>query len=149
MGTMDGIIDTVPTVRPLEPLINLLKTNGKVVTTGIAAKPLDLPVLPLDLGKHVTTYRKSVLHCWALIFISGYIYTYEFAITGRKMVAGSGFGGMKETQEMIDFAAEHNITADIEVIPIDYLNTAMERVVKKDVRFRFVIDIENTLKSSC
>ncbi|KAK9949334.1 hypothetical protein M0R45_004863 [Rubus argutus] len=116
-GTMDGIIDTVPAVRPLEPLINLLKTNGKVVTVGIAAKPLDLPVLPLDLG--------------------------------RKMVAGSGFGGMKETQEMIDFAAEHSITADVEVIPIDYLNTAMERVVKKDVRFRFVIDIENTLKSSC
>lgn len=70
------------------------------------------------------------------------------AIAGRKMVAGSAIGGMKETQEMIDFAAEHNITADIEVIPIDYLNTAMERVVKKDVRFRFVIDVENTLKSA-
>jgi cinnamyl-alcohol dehydrogenase len=64
------------------------------------------------------------------------------------MVAGSGIGGMKETQEMIDFAAKHNITADIEVIPIDYLNTAMERLVKADVRYRFVIDIGNTLKAS-
>ena len=64
------------------------------------------------------------------------------------MVAGSGGGGMKETQEMIDFAAQHNITADIEVIPIDYLNTAMERLGKADVRYRFVIDIGNTLKAS-
>ncbi|CAL8164472.1 unnamed protein product [Prunus armeniaca] len=69
-------------------------------------------------------------------------------ISGRKIVAGSTVGGLKETQEMIDFAAKHNITADIEVIPIDYLNTAMERLVKADVRYRFVIDIGNTLKSS-
>ncbi|KAL6277391.1 hypothetical protein ACE6H2_020992 [Prunus campanulata] len=69
-------------------------------------------------------------------------------LVGRKIVGGSCIGGMKETQEMIDFAAKHNITADIEVIPIDYLNTAMERLVKADVRYRFVIDIGNTLKSS-
>ncbi|KAI7994245.1 putative mannitol dehydrogenase [Camellia lanceoleosa] len=49
-------------------------------------------------------------------------------IMGRKIVAGSGIGGIKETQEMIDFAAKHNITADIEVIPMDYVNTAMERL---------------------
>ncbi|KAM4128085.1 hypothetical protein ACJW30_02G139300 [Castanea mollissima] len=64
------------------------------------------------------------------------------------LVGGSCIGGMKETQEMIDFAAKHNITSDIEVIPIDYVNTAMERLVKADVRYRFVIDIGNTLKSS-
>ncbi|KAM5546338.1 putative mannitol dehydrogenase [Rosa sericea] len=69
-------------------------------------------------------------------------------LMGRKTVASSGGGGMKETQEMIDFAAKHNITADIEVIPIDYLNTAMERLAKADVRYRFVIDIGNTLKAS-
>lgn len=62
------------------------------------------------------------------------------------MVAGSGIGGMKETQEMLDFAAKNNITADIELIPADYVNTAMERLVKADVRYRFVIDIANTLK---
>lgn len=60
-------------------------------------------------------------------------------------MAGSNTGGIKETQEMIDFAAEHNITADIEVIPIDYVNTAMERLAKGDVRYRFVIDVANTL----
>ncbi|KAL6220207.1 hypothetical protein ACLB2K_007964 [Fragaria x ananassa] len=66
---------------------------------------------------------------------------------GRKLVAGSCVGGLKETQEMIDFAANHNITADIEVIKIYYVNPAMERLLKADVRYRFVIDIGNTMKA--
>ncbi|XP_043711790.1 probable mannitol dehydrogenase [Telopea speciosissima] len=66
-------------------------------------------------------------------------------LMGRKMVAGSCIGGMKETQEMIDFAAKHNITADIELIPVDYVNTAMERLVKADVKYRFVLDIGKTM----
>ncbi|XP_050206987.1 probable mannitol dehydrogenase [Mercurialis annua] len=66
---------------------------------------------------------------------------------GRKMVGGSGIGGMKETQEMIDFAAKHGITSDVEVISADYVNTAMERLLKADVRYRFVIDVANTMKS--
>lgn len=68
-------------------------------------------------------------------------------IMGRKILAGSAIGGLKETQEMLDFAAKHNITADVEIIPIDYVNTAMERLVKADVRYRFVIDIAKTLKA--
>ncbi|EPS72627.1 cinnamyl alcohol dehydrogenase, partial [Genlisea aurea] len=67
-------------------------------------------------------------------------------IMGRKTFAGSGAGGLKETQEMLDFAAEHNITADIEVISADYLNVAMDRLAKGDVRYRFVIDVGNTMK---
>lgn len=63
-------------------------------------------------------------------------------------MAGSGIGGMKETQEMIDFAAKHGIKADIEVISMDYVNKAMERLAKADVRYRFVIDIGNTLAST-
>lgn len=69
-------------------------------------------------------------------------------LMGRKIVAGSCIGGMKETQEMIDFAAKHNITADIEVIPMDYVNTAIERLFKADVKYRFVIDVANTLKAA-
>lgn len=69
-------------------------------------------------------------------------------LMGRKMVAGSGIGGLKETQEMIDFAAKHNITAEIEVIPMDYVNIAMERLAKVDVKYRFVIDVANTLKAA-
>ncbi|KAL3742528.1 hypothetical protein ACJRO7_017920 [Eucalyptus globulus] len=67
-------------------------------------------------------------------------------LIGRKMVGESAIGGIKETQEMIDFAAEHNIVADIELIPMDYVNTAMERLSKADVKYRFVIDIVNSLK---
>lgn len=63
-------------------------------------------------------------------------------------MGGSGIGGLKETQAMINFASKHNITSDIEVIPLDYVNTAMERLVKADVKYRFVIDIGNSLKST-
>ncbi|MCI30134.1 cinnamyl alcohol dehydrogenase [Trifolium medium] len=69
-------------------------------------------------------------------------------MTGRKMVTGSNIGGMKETQEMIDFAAKHDVKPTIEVIPMDYVNIAMERLLKADVKYRFVIDIGNTLKPS-
>ncbi|KAH0996013.1 hypothetical protein GBA52_019877 [Prunus armeniaca] len=69
-------------------------------------------------------------------------------IMGRKIVAGSGIGGTKETQEMIDFAAKHNITAEIELISMDYLNTALDRLANNDVRYRFVIDVGNTLAAT-
>ncbi|EXC35492.1 putative mannitol dehydrogenase [Morus notabilis] len=116
IGTMDGIIDTVSAVHPLVPLISLLKSHGKLIMVGAPAKPLELPAMPLILG--------------------------------RKMVVGSCIGGMKETQEMIDFAGKHNVTSEIEVIPMDYVNTAMARLVKADLRYRFVIDVANTLKPS-
>ncbi|GLT46901.1 hypothetical protein SLA2020_206280 [Shorea laevis] len=116
MGTMDGIIDTVSAVHSISPLIDLLKTNGKLVMVGAPEKPLELPVFPL--------------------------------LVGKKAVIGSCGGGMKEMQEMIDFAAKHNITADIEVISMDYVNTALVRLEKGDVRYRFVIDIGKTLAAT-
>ena len=61
-------------------------------------------------------------------------------LMGRRSLAGSGIGGIKETQEMLDFCAEHNITAEIELISADQINEAWERVLASDVRFRFVID---------
>ncbi|KAJ8769666.1 hypothetical protein K2173_005269 [Erythroxylum novogranatense] len=64
---------------------------------------------------------------------------------GRKLVGGSNIGGMKETQEMLDFCAKHNITADVEVIRMDQINTAMDRLAKSDVKYRFVIDVANSL----
>ncbi|CAH9139014.1 unnamed protein product [Cuscuta epithymum] len=69
-------------------------------------------------------------------------------LMGRKLVAGSGVGGMKETQEMLDFSAENNITPDVEVISMDYVNTAMERLSNNQVKYRFVLDIANTIKSA-
>ena len=58
-----------------------------------------------------------------------------------KTLAGSLIGGIRETQEMLDFCGEHGIAADVEVIPIDQINEAYERMLKNDVRYRFVIDI--------
>lgn len=69
-------------------------------------------------------------------------------LLGRKIVAGSVIGGLKETQEMIDFAAKHNILPEVEVIPVDYINNATNRILKADVKYRFVVDIGNTLKSA-
>jgi alcohol dehydrogenase (NADP+) len=60
---------------------------------------------------------------------------------GRKSLAGSGIGGIKETQEMLDFCAENNIVSDIEIIDIKDIQTAYDRMVKGDVRYRFVIDM--------
>ena len=67
-------------------------------------------------------------------------------IMGRKSVAGSLIGGIAETQEMLDFCGEHNIVSEIEIIKIQDINEAYERMLKSDVRYRFVIDMAS-LKS--
>ncbi|TMM31203.1 NAD(P)-dependent alcohol dehydrogenase [Polaribacter aestuariivivens] len=68
-------------------------------------------------------------------------------IMGRKRVAGSLIGGIKETQEMLDFCGEHNITSEIEMIDMQDINKAFERVTNNDVKYRFVIDMK-TLKEA-
>jgi uncharacterized zinc-type alcohol dehydrogenase-like protein len=62
-------------------------------------------------------------------------------ILGRRSLAGSVIGGIQETQEMLDFCGAHDIACDIEIIPIQKVNEAYERVLKSDVRYRFVIDM--------
>ena len=62
-------------------------------------------------------------------------------IFGRRNFSGSLIGGIKETQEMLDFCGKHNITSDIELIPIQKINEAYERLIKSDVKYRFVIDM--------
>jgi uncharacterized zinc-type alcohol dehydrogenase-like protein len=61
----------------------------------------------------------------------------------RRHLAGSLIGGIRETQEMLDFCAEHGVVSDVEVIPIQKVNEAYERVLKSDVRYRFVIDMSS------
>jgi uncharacterized zinc-type alcohol dehydrogenase-like protein len=71
-----------------------------------------------------------------------------FSVVGnRRSLSGSGIGGMHETQEMLDYCAEHNIVSDIELTSIDKLNEAYERVMKGDVKYRFVIDMATLPKS--
>ncbi|GJW74961.1 probable cinnamyl alcohol dehydrogenase 6 [Tanacetum coccineum] len=62
-------------------------------------------------------------------------------ILGKRVVKGSMLGGMKETQEMMNFCGEHNITCDIEIVTPDKINDALTRLANKDVKYRFVIDI--------
>jgi uncharacterized zinc-type alcohol dehydrogenase-like protein len=64
----------------------------------------------------------------------------------RRSLAGSIIGGIKETQEMLNFCAKHGITSDIEMIPIQKINEAYERMIKNDVKYRFVIDIASLRK---
>ncbi len=64
-------------------------------------------------------------------------------ITKRASVAGSMIGGMPETQEMLNYCGQHNITADVEVIPIQKINEAFERLLRQDVKYRFVIDMSS------
>ncbi|KAI4314444.1 hypothetical protein L6164_027352 [Bauhinia variegata] len=113
MGTLDGIIDTVSAHHALQPLIDLLKTSGKLVLVGAPVLPLEFQALPFILG--------------------------------RKIIAGSAAGGSEEMQEMVDFAAKHNVTADVELMPMDYISTALERLANNDVKYRFVIDVANTI----
>jgi uncharacterized zinc-type alcohol dehydrogenase-like protein len=62
-------------------------------------------------------------------------------LLGRKSVSGSPIGGIAETQEMLDFCGKHNITADVEVIGVQQINEAYERLLKQDVKYRFSIDM--------
>ena len=71
----------------------------------------------------------------------------DWLIGNRLTLAASTIGGIKETQEMLDFCAKHNIVSDIEMIRMDQINDAYERMLKGDVKYRFVIDMA-TLKAA-
>jgi len=62
-------------------------------------------------------------------------------LLGRRSLSGSPIGGIAETQEMLDFCGKHNIVSDVEVIPIQKVNEAYERLLKSDVKYRFSIDM--------
>ena len=65
----------------------------------------------------------------------------------RRSLSGSLIGGLPETQEMLDFCGQHNLASDIEIIRMDQINEAYERMLKSDVKYRFVIDMQ-TLKDA-
>ncbi|KAM3257372.1 hypothetical protein ACQJBY_049589 [Aegilops geniculata] len=69
-------------------------------------------------------------------------------VPGGKGIAGNCVGGMRDCQAMLEFAAKHGISAEVEVIKMDYVNTALERLAKNDVRYRFVIDVAGSLGST-
>ena len=71
-----------------------------------------------------------------------------FSVAGGKILAGSMTGGTAMTKEMMDFCAVNKIYPNVEVIGIESINEALQRVINKDVKYRFVIDIKNSLKNS-
>ncbi|WP_183557997.1 NAD(P)-dependent alcohol dehydrogenase [Mucilaginibacter sp. SP1R1] len=93
-----------------------------------------------DMNMYLSLLRTNGTHICVGVPPAYSIHPFSL-LGGRKSVAGSGIGGIPETQEMLDFCAEHNIVSDIEMIDIKDIQTAYDRMVKGDVRYRFVIDI--------
>jgi uncharacterized zinc-type alcohol dehydrogenase-like protein len=107
-GSFDFILSTISAPFDINPFVQLLAIDGKLVNVGAPPSPTSIHLFPL--------------------------------IVGRKSIAGSLIGGIKETQDMLDFCGRHNITCDIELISADKINEAYDRVVASDVKYRFVID---------
>jgi len=111
VSRFDLIVDTVPYVHDLNPYVPSLVVGGALVLVGYLG-PLDAPAL----------------------------LTGPLVLKG-KSVSGSLIGGIADTQEMLDFCGRHGIGADVEIIPIQTINEAYERVLVSDVKYRFVIDM--------
>ncbi|CAH1413397.1 unnamed protein product [Lactuca virosa] len=106
-STLDVIIDTVFATHLIAPLLNALKAQGKLVLIGAPEKSLEVVAFSLIMGKYF-------VFCFKLLKLSNWIKVVELMDFDRgKIVGGRNIGGLKETQEMLDFAAEHRITADV------------------------------------
>ncbi len=98
-----------------------------------------------DMDMYLALLKTDGTHICVGVPAEGIAFQAFSLLGGRKSVAGSGIGGIPETQEMLDFCAEHNIVSEIEMIDINDITSAYERMLKGDVRYRFVIDMA-TLK---
>ncbi|XP_061370826.1 probable cinnamyl alcohol dehydrogenase 1 [Gastrolobium bilobum] len=137
-----------------EEALSLLGADKFVVSSDqeqmmALAKSLDF-IIDTASGDHPFDPYMSLLKTSGVLVLVGFPSEVKFSpanlILGMKSVSGSLTGGTKDTQEMIDFCAANGIYPNIEVIPIEYVNEAIERVINKDIKYRFVIDIENSLK---
>ena len=116
LNSFDLILDTVAASHDLNPYINLLRRDGTMVLVG-------LPVAGSSDGMPTPQTPSLIFQ--------------------RRRIAGSLIGGLPETQEMLDYCAEHQIAADVEVIPIQAVNDAYERMINGEVKYRFVIDLQS------
>ncbi len=105
---------------------------------------LNTVAVPHDLDQYMALLKRDGTLC--LVGVPDHPHpspNIAHLIFKRRQLAGSLIGGLKETQEMLDFCAEHNITSDIELINIQQINEAYERLLKSDVKYRFVIDMQS------
>jgi len=112
-GSFDFIVDTVAADHDFNFYLSLLGLNGTLICVGVPVEGIHLNGAP---------------EAFTLL-------------SGRKSIVGSTCGGLAETQEMLDFCAIHNIVADIELIDIKDIHTAYDRMLKGDIKYRFVIDM--------
>lgn len=106
---------------------------------------LDTVSAPHDYNQYLNLLRRD--GTMVLVGLPDPTHLDAGALIGRRRrLAGSNIGGIRETQEMLDFCAEHGIVSDIELIPIENINEAYERAVRSDVRYRFVIDVAGSLR---
>ncbi|CAI0441869.1 unnamed protein product [Linum tenue] len=112
-------------------------------------KSLDF-IIDTASGDHPFDPYMSTLKTGGVLVLVGFPSEVKFSpaslLLGSRTVAGSVTGGTRVTQEMLEFCAAHKIYPKTEVIPIQYVNEALERLINRDVKYRFVIDIENSLK---
>ncbi|KAI3934500.1 hypothetical protein MKW92_034874 [Papaver armeniacum] len=137
-----------------EEALSLLKADKFVISSDKqqmkdCAKSLDF-IIDCAAGDHQFDPYMSLLKTNGTLVLVGFPSEIKLSPVslniGSKTIAGSVTGGTKNTQEMINFCAEHKIYPEIEVIPIQYANEALERLINRDVKYRFVIDIEGSLK---
>jgi uncharacterized zinc-type alcohol dehydrogenase-like protein len=103
---------------------------------------IDTVAAPHSLDAYLTLLKRDGTLCLVGVPDQPHPSPSAFNLIGRRrQLAGSMIGGIRETQEMLDFCAERNIVSDVEVIPIQQINQAYERMLKSDVKYRFVIDL--------
>jgi uncharacterized zinc-type alcohol dehydrogenase-like protein len=108
---------------------------------------LDCVSAPHDLNQYLSLLRLDGTLCMVGLPEVPLPVSPFSVVANRRSLSGSMIGGMKETQEMLDYCAEHNIVSDIELTSVDKLAEAYERVIKADVKYRFVIDMATLPKS--
>lgn len=94
-----------------------------------------------DINLYLSLLRTNGVHICVGIPLQSFEVSPFAIVAGNKALAGSGAGGIEQTQEMLDYCAEHNIVSDVEIIDIKNIHNAFERMEKGDVRYRFVIDM--------
>ncbi|CAK9167106.1 unnamed protein product [Ilex paraguariensis] len=114
-NSLDYILDTLPAGHHLQPYLSLLKFDGKLLVVGAAPEPLQFEAVDVILG-----------------------------MQRKKTITGSFIGSMEETQEILNFWAEKGLPSMIEVIKMDNVNSAFERMEQNDVRSRFVLDVASS-----
>nr|GEZ28442.1 probable cinnamyl alcohol dehydrogenase 1 [Tanacetum cinerariifolium] len=151
-GLKVTVFSTSPSKR--DEALNLLGADNFIISSNndemkAVEKSLDFLIntasadIPFDL-------YLSLLKSEGVLSLVGFPSEVKFnpasLILGMRSIAGSITGGTKQTQEMLDYCAAHEIYPNIDIVPIQYANEALERLIKKDVKYRFVIDIASSLK---